>query len=105
MGRGQHGLGHKALALFHSIKEELGTNPDSGAFISVLSACRHSGLVDEGLAVYNSMGAFAISPTPEHPCCVVDMLGRHGRVEEAYDLALGLGKDGNCVGGRASIIE
>lgn len=95
---GQHGLAHKALKLFHSMQKELGTSPDSVAFLTVISACQHSGLIDEGLHLYNSMDTFGISPTPEHHCCVVDMLGRHGRVDEAYELVQSLGRDGNYVG-------
>ncbi|KAJ4759013.1 Pentatricopeptide repeat-containing protein [Rhynchospora pubera] len=97
-GFGHHGFAHKSLALFHSMQEELDNSPDSAAFLAVISACRHSGLVDEGLHVYNYMSAYDIAPTPEHHCCVVDMLGRHGRVEEAYELAQSLGTDGNYVG-------
>ncbi|KAJ3707113.1 hypothetical protein LUZ61_010818 [Rhynchospora tenuis] len=97
-GFGHHGLAQKALALFHSMQEEPDNSPDSAAFLAVISACRQSGLVDEGLYVYNSMSTYDIAPTPEHHCCVVDMLGRHGKVVEAYELAQSLGTDGNYVG-------
>jgi pentatricopeptide repeat protein len=95
---GQHRLAHKALKLFHSMQNELDISPDSVAFLIVISACRHSGLIDEGLYLYNSMDTYGIPPTPEHHCCVVDMLGRHGRVDEAYELVESLGRDGNYVG-------
>ncbi|XP_068655581.1 pentatricopeptide repeat-containing protein At4g31070, mitochondrial-like [Aristolochia californica] len=46
-GYGFHGLGHKALKLFHNMKG-VGFVPDESSFLSVLSACSHSGLVREG---------------------------------------------------------
>ncbi|XP_078162677.1 tetratricopeptide repeat (TPR)-like superfamily protein [Carex rostrata] len=94
----QHRLAPKVLKLFHSMQKQSSTSPDSVTFLTVISACQHSGLIDEGLYVYNSMDTFGISPTPEHHCCVIDMLGRHGRVDEAYELVNSLGRDGDYVG-------
>ncbi|XP_020080985.1 pentatricopeptide repeat-containing protein At3g22150, chloroplastic-like [Ananas comosus] len=94
---GQHGLGARALSLFHTM-EKLGTKPDAVTFVAVISACSYSGLVDDGLAVYYSMEKFGIAATPEHHCCVVDLMGRAGRVEEAYEFVNSLGEDGNFVG-------
>uniref|UniRef100_A0A6V7QX48 Pentatricopeptide repeat-containing protein n=1 Tax=Ananas comosus var. bracteatus TaxID=296719 RepID=A0A6V7QX48_ANACO len=88
---GQHGLGARALSLFHTM-EKLGTKPDAVTFVAVISACSYSGLVDDGLAVYYSMEKFGIAATPEHHCCVVDLMGRAGRVEEAYEFVNSLGR-------------
>ncbi|CAL9776636.1 unnamed protein product [Musa acuminata subsp. burmannicoides] len=96
-GFGQHGLGEKALTLFSSMREA-GVRPDGITFVALISGCSSSGLVDEGVAVYESMEEFGVEATPEHHCCVVDLLGRAGRVEEAYELAKGLGDDGNYAG-------
>ncbi|RWW89748.1 hypothetical protein BHE74_00001217 [Ensete ventricosum] len=97
-GFGQHGLGEKALTLFSSMREA-GVRPDGITFVALISGCSSSGLVDEGVAVYESMEEeYGVVATPEHHCCVVDLLGRAGRVEEAYELAKGLGDDGNYAG-------
>ncbi|KAI5583331.1 hypothetical protein BDE02_06G006900 [Populus trichocarpa] len=94
---GQHGMGERALSLFHSMKKS-GIEPDAITFIAVLSACSHSGLVDEGLQIFESMEKdFKIQPSTPHYCCVTDMLGRVGRVVEAYEFVKQLGEAGNVL--------
>ncbi|XAR64797.1 hypothetical protein NMG60_11008635 [Bertholletia excelsa] len=98
MGYGQHGMGEKALLLFHSMRES-GIKPDAITFVAVLSACSYAGLVDEGLQIYESMEReYGIKPSHEHNCCIADMLGRVGRVVEAYEFVKGLGEEGNNFG-------
>ncbi|XVF38690.1 hypothetical protein REPUB_Repub20aG0123500 [Reevesia pubescens] len=47
-----------------------------------------TGLVDEGLEYLNSMSRkHGIAPDAKHYTCVVDMLGRTGRLDGAYQLA------------------
>ncbi|KAK9068162.1 hypothetical protein SSX86_012273 [Deinandra increscens subsp. villosa] len=95
LGYGQHGIGEKSLDLFTSMREN-GIQPDSVTIIAVLCACSYSGLVDEGLKIFESMEVeYKIVPSLEHYCCVVDMLGRVGRVSEAYDFVKTLGENGN----------
>ncbi|KAJ0717083.1 putative tetratricopeptide-like helical domain superfamily [Helianthus annuus] len=92
---GQHGMGEKALYLFNSMREN-GIRPDSVTLVAVLCACSYSGLVDDGLKLFESIEAeYKIVPSLEHYCCVVDMLGRVGRVSEAYDFVEKLGENGN----------
>ncbi|KAJ0851204.1 putative tetratricopeptide-like helical domain superfamily [Helianthus annuus] len=92
---GQHGMGEKALDLFNSMREN-GIRPDSVTLVAVLCACSYSGLVDDGLKLFESIEAeYNIVPSLEHYCCVVDMLGRVGRVSEAYDFVEKLGENGN----------
>ncbi|XP_077230337.1 tetratricopeptide repeat (TPR)-like superfamily protein [Tasmannia lanceolata] len=82
---GYHGYGRKAIKLFSEMRES-GTMATKSTFISLLSACSHSGLVDEGWEYYNRMSEeFGVIPTTEHHVCVVDMLGRAGRLSEAYE--------------------
>ncbi|KAL2482172.1 Pentatricopeptide repeat-containing protein [Forsythia ovata] len=98
LGYGQHGMGEKAIMLFHSMRE-YGINPDAVTFVAVLSACSYTGLVDEGLKIFESMKSeYGIRPSTEHYACVVDMLGRVGRVIEAYDFVEELGEEGNTLG-------
>ncbi|KAK9127516.1 hypothetical protein Syun_016313 [Stephania yunnanensis] len=85
-----HGDGKIALELFSQMKCS-GLEPDDVTFISVLSACSHSGLVEEGRAVFNSMAEeYGIKPRMEHYACMVDLLGRTGHLSEAYELIKGL---------------
>ncbi|XP_030513745.1 pentatricopeptide repeat-containing protein At3g29230 [Rhodamnia argentea] len=85
-GLAMHGNGEKALHLFSRMEEE-GFEPDGVTFIGVLCACTHAGLVDEGLDYFNYMERdFRIVPQVEHYGCVIDLLGRRGRLKEAFAL-------------------
>ncbi|OMO95753.1 hypothetical protein CCACVL1_05272 [Corchorus capsularis] len=47
-------------------------------------ACSHSGMIEEGLQLFDSMiQEFRITPQLAHYGCVVDLLGRAGRLDEA----------------------
>eukprot|EP01018_Ginkgo_biloba_P018799 Gb_11545 [translate_table: standard] len=84
-GYGMHGHGEDALALFTQMQQK-GMKPDHIIFISVLSACSHAGLVDEGWKYFNSMKQdYRITPRVEHYACMVDLLGRSGLLYEAHD--------------------
>ncbi|KAK7371800.1 hypothetical protein VNO80_05165 [Phaseolus coccineus] len=97
MSYGQHGMGKRALALYDSMLRS-GIKPDAVTFIAILSACSYSGLVEEGLHILESMDKIhKIKPSTEHYCCVADMLGRVGRVVEAYEFVERLGEDGDAV--------
>ncbi|CAO2195831.1 unnamed protein product [Urochloa humidicola] len=81
---GFHGHGFKSIELFWKMIDS-GTKATSSTFIALLSACSHSGLIDEGWKYYCLMSEnFGIIPTPEHHVCIVDMLGRAGRLQEAH---------------------
>ncbi|XP_024537237.1 pentatricopeptide repeat-containing protein At1g11290, chloroplastic-like [Selaginella moellendorffii] len=56
--------------------------------LSVLSACGHAGLVDRGTKFFGEMSSkFGVAPSLEHYHCLIDLLGRANRVEEALELA------------------
>ncbi|XP_020589663.1 LOW QUALITY PROTEIN: pentatricopeptide repeat-containing protein At3g16610-like [Phalaenopsis equestris] len=85
---GIHGFGTKALSLFDSMRAK-GFKPDDITFISILSACSHSGLVAEGRGCFESMTkVYNIVPRMEHYICIVDLFGRGGLLSEAYDIAI-----------------
>jgi pentatricopeptide repeat protein len=64
-----------------------GFKPDTVTFTGVLTACSHAGLTDEGLRYYDAMKAeYSIAPRMEHYGCVVDLLGRAGRLDEAMQV-------------------
>ncbi|KAF7837997.1 pentatricopeptide repeat-containing protein [Senna tora] len=80
---GNHGLGDRAVEVFEQMKAR-GIKPDSVTFVGLLIACNHSGLVDKGQSYFNSMKEeYGIAPNVEHFSCLVDMLGRAGRLYEA----------------------
>ncbi|KAL2534959.1 Pentatricopeptide repeat-containing protein [Abeliophyllum distichum] len=86
MGYGMHGFGNKALDLFFRMCEA-GLKPDEVSFVGVLSACSHAGFVKEGRELLAQMQPqYGVVPTIEHYSCVIDMLGRAGQLEEAYQL-------------------
>ncbi|KMT10482.1 hypothetical protein BVRB_5g116060 [Beta vulgaris subsp. vulgaris] len=79
----RHGLFQQSRDTYHEMLNA-GIRPDFVTFVSLLSACSHGGLVDEGLEYYSSMTRdFGILPGIEHCVCVVDLLGRSGRFSEA----------------------
>ncbi|XP_057839795.2 pentatricopeptide repeat-containing protein At2g22070 [Cryptomeria japonica] len=85
-GCAQHGCGKEALKYFENMLQT-GMEPDHISFVSVLSACSHAGLVDEGHRVFHLMGHdYGITPTKAHYVCMIDLLGRAGHLEEARDL-------------------
>uniref|UniRef100_I1M652 Pentatricopeptide repeat-containing protein n=1 Tax=Glycine max TaxID=3847 RepID=I1M652_SOYBN len=93
MSYGQHGMGKEALALYDSMLR-CGIKPDAVTFVAILSACSYSGLVEEGLHIFEYMDELhKIKPSIEHYCCVADMLGRVGRVVEAYEFVQRLRED------------
>lgn len=84
-GYGKHGNAMGAFELFNSM-QHASFPPDHITFTCLLSACSHSGMVDEGWKLFNSMDeVYRISPRKEHYACMVDLLGRAGRVREAYE--------------------
>ncbi|XP_063946205.1 pentatricopeptide repeat-containing protein At2g13600-like [Daucus carota subsp. sativus] len=79
----QHGCAHQAIELFKNMLEE-GIKPSYITFVSVLSACSHTGRVDEGFYYFNAMSEqHNINPGHEHYACMVDLLSRAGRLGEA----------------------
>ncbi|KAL5551380.1 hypothetical protein UlMin_001556 [Ulmus minor] len=85
-GYAQHGAGQEALNLFDEMRHK-GIRPDWITFVAVLSACNHAGLVDIGVQYFDSMARdYLIGAKPEHYICMVDLLGRAGRLVEAVDL-------------------
>ena len=64
-----------------------GFSPDGITFIALLSGCSHAGLADDGCRLFEMMKMdHGISPTVEHYACLVDVLGRAGRIKEALEI-------------------
>ncbi|XAR66493.1 hypothetical protein NMG60_11012757 [Bertholletia excelsa] len=85
-GLAQHGHGKEALTLFSEMLKE-GISPNHVTLVSVLCACNHAGLVSEAKRNFESMKEmFGIEPTQEHYACMIDLLGRAGKLDDAMDL-------------------
>lgn len=84
-GYGTHGLGKAALELFNEMQKGV-VKPNDVTFLSVLSACSHAGMVEEGLSYFTSMKRdYGIEPGMDHYGAMVDLLGRAGRLNEAWN--------------------
>jgi len=87
-GYGHHGRVSEVIESFHRMKDE-GFQPNYVTFLAVLSACSHGGLVDEGWAYFSSMRRdYGIQPRGKHYAAMVDLLGRAGRLKEAYEFVV-----------------
>ncbi|KAM7274248.1 hypothetical protein ACFE04_028912 [Oxalis oulophora] len=85
---GISGRGNDAVELFSKMRNS-GLIPDSIAFVSILSACSHAGLLDEGRYYFKLMTErYKLTPRIEHHSCMVDLLGRAGKLEEAYEFIM-----------------
>ncbi|XP_068654568.1 pentatricopeptide repeat-containing protein At1g53600, mitochondrial [Aristolochia californica] len=85
-GFAQHGFVKEALEVYRQMQTN-GHEPNSITFLGVLSACVHAGLVNEGLDFFKSMIClYQIEPGPSHYVCIIDLLGRSGRLKEALAL-------------------
>ncbi|ESQ48608.1 hypothetical protein EUTSA_v10020137mg [Eutrema salsugineum] len=87
----QHGFASDALNIFESMKTH-GFKPNQQTFLSILIACCHGGLVTQGLTYFQSMkNDYGIHPNEKHITCLVDLLGRTGRLSDAEELILSSG--------------
>ncbi|XP_054802433.1 pentatricopeptide repeat-containing protein At3g14730 isoform X2 [Prosopis cineraria] len=101
MGYGMHGCGDEALEFFSQLCQTQ-LAPDEITFVGLLSACSHAGMVKKGQEFLAEMESkYGVSPTIEHYTCVIDMLGRAGQLQEAYNLVLTMPIEANPIGWRA----
>ncbi|KAJ7970284.1 Pentatricopeptide repeat-containing protein [Quillaja saponaria] len=85
-GYARHGFGKQALMVFETMKR-LGVKPDEITMVGVLSACSHTGLIDRGREYFYSMNKdYGITQNSKHYTCMIDLLGRAGRLDEAQNL-------------------
>ncbi|XP_010912874.2 putative pentatricopeptide repeat-containing protein At5g08490 [Elaeis guineensis] len=84
-GYAMHGMAQESLGVFSQMLV-LDIKPDHVIITSLLSACSHAGLVDEGWKLFKSISKIhGIKPTMEHYACMVDLLARRGCFREAYN--------------------
>ncbi|KAJ4952061.1 hypothetical protein NE237_028893 [Protea cynaroides] len=82
MALGMDGRGSHALELFSQMCHAQ-VKPDAVTYLAALCACNHAGLVADGL---NSLIESGLKPNVKHYGTLVDLLGRGGQLEEAYQI-------------------
>ncbi|KAG9454707.1 hypothetical protein H6P81_007611 [Aristolochia fimbriata] len=83
---GIHGRGYEAIDMFQRMVDD-SCEPNPITFVSILSACSHSGLVEEGIKLFNNMlNSYGVAHNSEHYGIMVDLLCRKGDLEKAVEL-------------------
>ncbi|KAL9169049.1 hypothetical protein ABFS82_04G053700 [Erythranthe guttata] len=83
---GKNGMVDSAIELFEKMKTEK-VEPNEVTLTTILCACSHGGLVEKGLEIFTSMGSlYGVEANNEHCSCLVDLLCRHGRMDEACEI-------------------
>ncbi|KAL4203441.1 hypothetical protein AMTRI_Chr01g104010 [Amborella trichopoda] len=92
-GLALHGHTREAIEIFNTMQTE-NVRLDEVTFVRLLNACTHGGLIDEGCSYFLSMKKeYGLEPRIEHYGCVVDLLGRAGRLEEAIEVIEGMNQE------------
>lgn len=85
-----NGNGKDVLNLFSQM-EHAGIEPNDVTFVSVLTACSHTGFVDDGRHYFVSINRdYKLIHTIDHYVCMIDLLGRAGHLDEAEDFILNM---------------
>jgi pentatricopeptide repeat protein len=86
-GLAVHGYARKAIHCLERMQVDDGLRPDGVVLLGVLMACTHAGLQEEAQLLLDNMEArYGIRPKHEHYSCMVDLLCRAGRLDEALQL-------------------
>jgi pentatricopeptide repeat protein len=86
LGYAQNSLGRDAMICLERMQFE-GISPDEVIFLGILSACSHSGLLDEAQIVFESMiGTYEILPSLKHHICMVMGFGFAGQFDKAMSV-------------------
>jgi pentatricopeptide repeat protein len=95
-GYSQYGLAERCLSLLKDMEAEH-IVPDVISFLGILSSCRHACLVEEGRLCFKAMIQLGIKPELDHYSCMVDLLGRAGLLDEAWNLIQAMSMSPNAV--------
>ncbi|XP_024189451.1 putative pentatricopeptide repeat-containing protein At3g08820 [Rosa chinensis] len=96
-GLAMNGHVKAVFGLFGQV-EKYGFRANGNTFMGLLCGCSHAGLVDEGRRYFNNMTrVYSLTPTIEHYGCMVDLLGRAGLLDEAYQLIESMPMKANSV--------
>ncbi|XP_020581899.1 pentatricopeptide repeat-containing protein At5g04780 [Phalaenopsis equestris] len=85
-GFSRHARCLETIMLFEKLRST-GICPNEVTFVSVLSSCSHAGSVESGRFYFDLMRKDGeLEPNVLHYSCMVDVLGRSGFIEEAWEL-------------------
>ncbi|KAA8529736.1 hypothetical protein F0562_034164 [Nyssa sinensis] len=87
-----HGQSESAISVFKEMMQHVDDmKPDGITFVGLLNACTHGGLVEHGRFYFSLMTRdYMVEPQIEHYGCLIDLLGRAGRFEEAMEVVRGM---------------
>ncbi|XP_071720240.1 putative pentatricopeptide repeat-containing protein At3g13770, mitochondrial [Rutidosis leptorrhynchoides] len=86
VGYSKHGMAKELTELFEVMKKDKKVKPDKVTYLAILSGCSHGEMENKGLEFFDEMNEKdGVVPDIEHYGCVVDLLGRAGQVEKAFD--------------------
>ncbi|XP_037495160.1 pentatricopeptide repeat-containing protein At5g66520-like [Jatropha curcas] len=95
-GAAQHGFSQEALSLF-KMMQEAGIRPNELTFTGILNACVHSGLVEEGGKYFRMIEEYGLEVKIQHYGCMVDLFGKAGLLEEAFEVIKTMKFEANIV--------
>ncbi|GJN13745.1 hypothetical protein PR202_gb00486 [Eleusine coracana subsp. coracana] len=82
----KHGHPQEVMILFEKM-HQAGIFPNEVTYLSVLSVCSHAGFVEEARRYFSLlMSDQTVEPNVLHYSCMVDVLGRSGNIDEAWQL-------------------
>ncbi|KAF2325485.1 hypothetical protein GH714_029459 [Hevea brasiliensis] len=84
-GAAQHGFSQEALILF-KMMQKTNVRPNELTFTGILNACTLSGMVEEGRKYFKMIEEYGLEHRIQHYGCMVDLLGKAGLLEEAYEV-------------------
>ncbi|KAF3777199.1 putative pentatricopeptide repeat-containing protein [Nymphaea thermarum] len=82
VGYAQQGSGKESIDLYEKMVAG-GLKPDGVTFVGVLSACSRAGMVEKGRYYFSLLKEQCVVHTSDHYTCMIDLLGRAGKLEEA----------------------
>ncbi|KAG6519441.1 pentatricopeptide repeat-containing protein At3g57430, chloroplastic-like [Zingiber officinale] len=104
MAYGMHGQGEEAIGLFELMIAKGEAKPSSVTIIAALAACSHSGMVSRGMKLFHTIKECGVEANADHYACVVDLLGRAGELDEAYQLIVSMDNELDKAGAWSSLL-
>ncbi|EOX96821.1 Tetratricopeptide repeat-like superfamily protein [Theobroma cacao] len=95
-GFAQHGYSEEALSFFEAM-QDMGVRPNELTFTGILNACALKGLVEEGRKYFNMIERNGLEARIQHYGCMVDLFGKVGLLEEAYQVITTMKVEPNVV--------
>ncbi|KDP41355.1 hypothetical protein JCGZ_15762 [Jatropha curcas] len=92
----QHGFSQVSLSLL-KMMQEAGIRPNDLTFTGILNACVHSGLDVEGGKHFWMIEEYGLEGKIQHYGCMVDLFGKAGLLEEAFEVIKTMKFEANIV--------